>query len=182
MPLMKTAAIGLGAGTREGGGHPNILRIFTGEQAASGVASEQLLRVETNIDDMNPQIYPYLIEKLLVAGALDAYCVPAVMKKGRPAIVFSVLCREEKLGEIFSILISETTSLGARISRVERLCIDRRVETVETAFGAIKIKIGIMDGRAVNVMPEYEDCAAAAARCGAPLAAVMEAARAAAGK
>lgn len=179
LPPMKLEGIGCGAGGRETT-RPNMLRIFLGETARAGLTLEPIIQVQANIDDMNPQVYPYLIERLLAAGARDAYIEPVTMKKGRPASVFNAFCGQETLEAVIAIIIEETTTLGVRILRAERACIDRAIATVDTVFGPVNIKIGIMDGKVANVMPEYEDCAAAARRAGAPLLAVMDAARAAA--
>jgi len=180
MPLMKVQTIGYGAGSADPHSHANVLRVFIGEAESLDIHMEPVVHVQTNIDDMNPQVFPFLMERLLEAGALDAYFQQAVMKKGRPAVIFSFLCRPEDLDKLYRILLAESTTLGARVLRTERICIDRRMASVDTEFGKISIKIGIAGGVITNVMPEYEDCAAAARKAGAPVSQVMEAARAAA--
>ena len=162
MPLMKVKSIGYGAGSADPHSHANVLRIFIGEAESADIHCEPVLHVQTNIDDMNPQIFPFLMERLLEAGALDAYFQQAVMKKGRPAVIFSFLCKPEDLDRLFGILLAESTTLGARVFRTERLCIGRRMAAVDTEFGKISVKIGTAGGVITNVMPEYEDCATAA--------------------
>ncbi len=146
---------GYGAGTREVPGRANVVRILMG---SSGEAGADLVSVvETNIDDMNPEIYGYLLEKLLGAGALDAFLTPLIGKKNRPAVQVTVLCSLELEPAMADILLRETTSLGVRISRSLRTCIRRERRTVQTRWGEVHVKIG-QHGELTKAAPEYEDC------------------------
>jgi uncharacterized protein (TIGR00299 family) protein len=146
---------GYGAGTREVPGRANVVRILMG---SSGEAGADLVSVvETNIDDMNPEIYGYLIEHLLGAGALDAFLTPLIGKKNRPAVQVTVLCSLELEPAMADILLRETTSLGVRISRSLRTCIRRERRMVQTRWGAVHVKIG-QHGALTKAAPEYEDC------------------------
>ena len=124
--------------------------------------------LETNIDDMSPEVHGYVIERLLGAGALDAYLIPVLMKKGRPGVVISVLCRPEDASDLRGLLFAETTTLGIRTSKVQRDCLPREMKMVDTPFGAIRIKVARWaDGE--KAAPEYEDCRRAAEAHRVPL-------------
>ncbi len=148
-------SIGYGAGTKEFAQIPNLLRVVIGE-IASNVEQEQIVTVETNIDDMNPQIYPYLIEKLLASGAHDAYLVPIIMKKGRPGILLSVMVGTERLDAITQIIYTHTTTIGVRIQKIDRKKLPRTHVEVPTSFGTIKAKSVLRDGKEV-MTPEFEE-------------------------
>ncbi len=172
---MRLQAVGYGAGTRMTP-EPNILRVLLGEAAAAEDAqAETLDLLETNIDDMNPEIHGYVVERLLAAGALDAYLTPVIMKKNRPAIVISVLCRPADTARLRDLLFAETTTLGIRTQQVARNCLPRTSEQVETPFGPVRIKIGRWGPDLQKAAPEYEDCRAAAQAHNVPLRAVYEA-------
>lgn len=185
MPEMTLRRVGCGAGGTDFP-HPNILRAFLGRPSSGGespggpAASGEIFHLSTNIDDMDPRICGYVCERLLDMGALDVYTEPVYMKKNRPGFVLNVLCGPEMMSRAIEFIIRETTTLGVRYRRVRRVCADRRIETVETEYGPLRVKLGYMSGGLVNANPEYEDCAAAARSSGAPLADVMEAARRAA--
>jgi hypothetical protein len=182
MPLMVTTGDAVSAGTRDSVEHPNVLRVFLGrgaadeEECGDTLDAEDMLEIQANIDDMNPQVYPYVIERLLAAGARDAFVTPVVMKKGRPGHLLHVLCRAAGRDAVLDIVLRETTTLGAREIPCSRVCLERHMCSVETVYGPIRMKIGVLDGCVANVMPEYEDCAAAARDMEAPLRAVMDAA------
>ena len=185
MPTMKLDAVGYGAGTRKTKG-PNLLRMMIGERRIEGVAleaggcvDEQIL-IETNIDDSTPEKLAYLVEKLLEAEAADAWMTQVIMKKGRPGVVLSVLCPSERAERLMDVIFNESSTFGVRVNKMERHCLERRSETVETEYGAIRVKIGTWRKRDVTFSPEYEDCRAAAEKHGVPLQVVFEAARAAA--
>ena len=174
--------IGYGAGTRNVE-IPNVLRVnmgiwdeTEGAGKASGSAVERLLMLECNLDDLNPEIMPYVLEKLLAAGALDAWLQPVIMKKGRPAQTLKVLCRPEQRQVMEPIMFAETTTLGVRAFVVERTALDRRWKTVQTPWGGVRIKEGLLDGKVVNAVPEFEDCKKIAEANGVPLKAVEVAA------
>jgi hypothetical protein len=181
IPAMRLRTAGHGAGTRTSP-EPNILRVLLGDAACppGGDAEEEALDLlETNIDDMNPELYGYVIEQLFAAGALDAHLVPVIMKKNRPGVVLSVLCRPEDTARLRGLLFAETTTLGIRRQRVARSCLARASETVETPYGAVRIKIARWGEGASKAAPEYEDCRAAAQAHGVPLREVYAAALAA---
>jgi len=140
---------------------------------AAAPETEDLSVLETNIDDMNPQVYGYLFEHLLDAGALDVYCTPITMKKNRPGTMLSVLCRGTDAARFQATLLRETTTLGVRSHMVRRSKAERVEETVDTPMGPVRVKIKLLDGRAAAVTPEYEDCAAIARREERPLLEVL---------
>jgi len=169
---MRVTAVGYGAGTKEFPELPNLLRVMVAE-ADVDLEHEEILLVETNIDDMNPQVYPYLIERLLAAGAHDAYCVPVVMKKGRPGILVSAMVGQAALDAVTAVLYAETTTIGLRIHPVSRRKLPRRHLTVETSFGPLQAKAVLRDGREV-VAPEFEECRRIAVERKLPLRSVIQ--------
>ncbi len=178
IPAMTLTAVGYGAGTRTTP-EPNVLRVLLGEAVDDREdATQTLTLLETNIDDMNPEIYGYVIERLLGAGALDAYLTPIIMKKGRPAVVLSALCQPSAAAALRDLLFAETTTLGVRVQQVTRHCLPRTSTTVTTPYGPIRVKVAALaDGS--KAAPEYEDCRRAAETHGAPLLQVYAAAIAA---
>lgn len=169
-PLMRVEKVGYGAGTYEIE-IPNLLRINVGNVEQG---SKKMKVVETNIDDMNPQFYEYIMEKLFEKGALDVYFTPIQMKKNRPATKISVIVDAENLFKINEILLKETTTLGVRIFDIEREIVDRKIKEVETQFGKVKVKVGILDGKTVNIAPEYEECKKIAKEKGLPIKTVYQ--------
>lgn len=125
--------------------------------------------IETNIDDMNPQIYEYVFEKLMEHGALDVYLTNIIMKKGRPAVKLTVLANQKDTEKLLNIIFDETTSIGIRILRAERKILTRKIKEVDTKYGKIRVKISRLNGITKNVMPEYEDCKRAAEKFKVPL-------------
>jgi uncharacterized protein (TIGR00299 family) protein len=178
LPQMKIERTGYGAGTREYENFPNALRLMLGddESLASGT-QERLLVIETNIDDMSPQLFGHVMERALASGALDCYSIPVQMKKNRPGVLLSILCRPDERESMTELLFRETTTLGVRCYEVERRALERETVRVETPFGAIDVKVARMNGRVVNVKPEYEQCREAALQTGEALRVVEEAAR-----
>jgi uncharacterized protein (TIGR00299 family) protein len=180
LPLMKIEGTGYGAGTREYQNFPNVLRVIVGEGAAKDAdTAERLLMVETNIDDMSPQLFGYVMEKALAEGALDCYFTPVQMKKNRPGVLLQILCRPADLEAMCGLLFSETTTLGVRSYEVERRALERETVRVETPYGPIDVKVARIDGRVAKEMPEYEQCRAAAESAGVALRLVEAAALAA---
>ena len=171
-------AVGYGAGRRDLEAVPNLLRLRLGERAP---ASERVLLIEANIDDMNPEVYGYLFDRLLAQGAYDVYAAPVLMKKGRPGNVLSVLAPAGRLDELAEIVLRETTTIGLRYYGVERRVLERQLRTVATPYGAVGVKFSWIDGRD-RVAPEYDDCARLAQEHQVPLLSVYEAARTAATK
>jgi uncharacterized protein (TIGR00299 family) protein len=172
LPAMRPEAVGYGAGSREGGGRPNVLRILVGPEAATGDA-ETVLVLEAEIDDMSPQLFPPLVERLLGAGALDVFGTPILMKKGRPGLLISLLCPAADRASLEEILFAETTTLGVRFAQWRRSVLEREVVPVTTAYGTIGIKVGRRGGTLVNAQPEFEDCRRAAEERGVPVKEVV---------
>lgn len=183
VPPMKIAATGYGAGTRNHQKFPNALRVFVGETEGASVPDETLLMIETNIDDLSPQVIGYAMDRAFDLGALDCYLTHTQMKKNRPGLLFSILCRPEDREKFLQMLFTETTTIGARSYEVARRTLVRETIRVETQFGAIDVKVAYLDNGAnngaANAMPEFEQCRAAARHAGVPLREVQEAARAA---
>ena len=183
IPRMKLQSTGYGAGTREYQKFPNALRVLIGEETvsdASGltVADEQRLwMIETNMDDISPQILGHVMERAFELGALDCYFTSVQMKKNRPGVLLSVLCAAEQRAALNEMLFSETTTLGVRAYEVERRALQREVVTVETQYGPIDVKVARLNGHVVKEMPEYEQCRQAARAAEVPLRIVEDAAR-----
>lgn len=135
---------------------------------------DDIIVIETNIDDMNPQFYPHLIDQLLGAGALDAYLIPIIMKKGRPGVLLSALARPEQAEDLADLILRETTSIGVRLYPAHRRTLTRRIVPIDTLFGPIRLKVVHADDLA-RYTPEYEDCLKAAQTAGVPLAEVYTA-------
>eukprot|EP00899_Mesostigma_viride_P021637 jgi/Mesvir1/29475/Mv23046-RA.1 len=135
---------------------------------------EQLATIETNLDDLNPQVLAYATERLFQQGALDVWVVQALMKKGRPASILNVLCRTEEADKLLRVIFQETSSLGARVRACERVSLPRAWERVDTPWGPVRLKQGYMDESLVNSHPEYEDCAMIARTHGVPIQVVMD--------
>jgi uncharacterized protein (TIGR00299 family) protein len=176
-PAMTLGRVGLGAGRRELP-FPNIVRVWLGETASrgDGLIVETLTLLETNIDDLNPQIYEHVLNRLLAAGALDVTLTPMQMKKNRPATQLTVLCRPGDADALLPIILKETTTLGVRRSTIERVSLPRSIETVETRYGSIRVKV-VRWQDIDRAVPEYDDCKRAAEASGAALIDVMQAAR-----
>jgi pyridinium-3,5-bisthiocarboxylic acid mononucleotide nickel chelatase len=176
-PEMKIERSGYGAGTRDFPGHPNVVRLTLGEAVsttlAASTASETITVLEANLDDLNPQVFGYVIDRLFDEGALDAFGVPVQMKKNRPGIVLTVLCKPEAADKLSQILFSETTTLGVRRRDEARQTLARRLERVSTSWGEVRIKIASMNGTDTNYAPEYEDCRQIAVEHHVPLKQVM---------
>src|SRR5881296_915825 len=169
MPPMRVRAIGYGAGTKQFDGHPNLLRAFLGDFLDEPVLRETVLVLETTIDDMNPQLYGHLMERLFAAGALEVFYTPIQMKKNRPGTKVTVICPEPKLEEVTTVVFRETTTIGFRYQPMGRIELARRIDTAKTPFGPIRMKVSVHNGQVVQATPEYEDCRRAALKTGAPL-------------
>jgi hypothetical protein len=182
-PEMKVEKSGYGAGTRDFPGHPNVVRLTVGENAqnalAAKTASDTITVLEANLDDLNPQVFGYVIDRLLEEGALDVFGKPVQMKKNRPGMILTVLCKPPDAARLTQIVFAETTTLGVRRRDEIRQTLARRWESVATPWGEVRIKIASMNGTVTNYAPEYEDCRRIAAEHHVPLKSVMqEAARA----
>jgi pyridinium-3,5-bisthiocarboxylic acid mononucleotide nickel chelatase len=156
LPPMKIVDDGYGAGDHIIPEMPNMLRVVMGE--VSTMPDEELVLIETNIDDMNPEFYELAMESLFKAGALDVYLTPIIMKKSRPANKISVLSSETNRIKMTEILLHETSSFGVRYSRVGRTVLEREMKTVKTKWGPVKIKIGELNGLVIRISPEFEEC------------------------
>lgn len=182
LPELTLEKAGYGAGSRETA-RPNLLRMMTGSRniRPEGELEEQLM-LETNIDDSTPEQLAWLTEKLLAAGAADVWMAPVVMKKGRLATQLTVLCPPDSSDRLMELIFRESSTFGVRVSRLERHCLKRRFESVKTAWGEVRVKVGSWQGSDVTRSPEYEDCRRLAEQHGVPLKAVYEAAKAAPGR
>jgi uncharacterized protein (TIGR00299 family) protein len=181
-PLMKIEKIGYGAGEREFS-IPNLLRVSIGEKILSdrdlmdGYVHDEALLIETNIDDINPEFYDYIMDKLFSQGALDVFLTPIQMKKNRPAQMFSIIVYEQNLKEILEVLFSESTTLGVRIKEVKRLKLTQQNFIAETKYGKIKVKVGIFKEDIKTIAPEYQDCQKIAQQYQVPLKEIYEEAK-----
>lgn len=171
--------IGYGAGDSDFDDRPNLLRVLLGS-APPEVGVDSLLLLEANLDDLNPELYDYVMERLFAAGARDVFLAPIHMKKNRPAVLLSVLADVARRDALAALLFNETSTLGVRISPVERLRVDRETREVETRFGRVRVKLGHGPGGHLNVAPEYEDCRRVAEASRVPLKIVYQEAVAAA--
>jgi uncharacterized protein (TIGR00299 family) protein len=176
---LRVEHVGYGAGDRELPDRPNLLRVLVGERGAA-IGIDSLLVLETNLDDFNPELCGHVMDRLFAEGARDVFFTPIHMKKNRPATLLSVLADPERRERLVATLFSETSTLGIRVSPVERLRIERESREVETRFGRVRVKLGRDPGGHVNVSPEYEDCKRVAVASGAPLKIVYQEATAAA--
>jgi uncharacterized protein (TIGR00299 family) protein len=172
--------VGYGAGTKDFSDRPNVLRLILGRRASSELASDEVIEIEANIDDLNPQIYDHLSERLFAAGARDVTLTPTIMKKGRPGVILSILAEPAKRDQIAEIIFAETTTIGLRFHPMARLKLERRIATVATRYGAIRVKVSGDPLDPATVAPEYEDCRQAALDHKVPLKIVIEEAAAAA--
>jgi uncharacterized protein (TIGR00299 family) protein len=188
MPAMKIDRIGYGAGDRDPKAFPNVIRLLIGEEAVgtflkdgapppSGI--EPVVLLECEIDDMNPQLYGPLMDRLQAAGALDVYYAAIQMKKGRPGTLVSVLAHPPAREALTQILFQETTTIGVRFQEMQRERLERHIVTVETPLGAIRVKVASRNGHVLNASPEFDDCVRIAAERGVPIKAVQAAALAA---
>ena len=171
-PVMRTSAVGYGFGRRELP-WPNALRLWLGElddeDAVDQWSSPTELLLETNIDDMNPEFYEPLIERLFDAGALDVFLTPISMKRGRPATKLSVICAENLRDELDAILIEHSSTLGVRAIPIDRTKAGRRIERVVTRWGDVRVKLKIWHGRVLDATPEYADCLSITRETGMPI-------------
>ena len=170
-PGMTVSAIGYGAGSIELEGQPNVVRIMIGEAADKVVAGfdEEISVIEANLDDMNPQIYGYFLEKALAAGALDVYTTPVQMKKNRPGTLLTLLCKPQDTNSLMSLVFAETTTFGARTYRAQRRTLPRESVSVHTQFGDVRVKLSRLNGRILHVAPEFDDCRKLAVEKNIPL-------------
>ena len=177
MPALTVESVGYGAGTKDLPGTPNVLRCFLGQRADGSPADETVLQVETTIDDMSPQLYETLIERVFDAGALDVFLQPVIMKRGRPGVVVTALCAPERVGDLSRALFEESTTIGVRWTAYERARLPREMVTLTTSLGPIIFKVSRLDGRPVTVTPEFEEVRRIARDKGLPVREALERAR-----
>jgi pyridinium-3,5-bisthiocarboxylic acid mononucleotide nickel chelatase len=178
LPLLTSHTVGYGAGKADPDGWPNVLRLFLGqEEPVSLITSERIIQLETNIDDMNPQLYDQMMTHLFDAGALDVSLTPTLMKRNRPGTIVTVVAWPKDLQPLTTILLSETTTLGVRIQKLERAVVPRLVQTVLLPHGSVRVKIAELGKGQVKIMPEYRDCAALAERTKQPIQSIIDLAR-----
>lgn len=175
LPLIRPTAIGYGAGQADPEDWPNVLRVFLGEAGpASWAGAQTVLQIETNLDDLNPQAYETVLERLFAAGALDVTLTPVIMKQGRPGIVLSALAPHEKAEAVADLVLRETTTLGVRMLEVHRKVLPRRMRTVRTSGGPVRIKLAEAEDGFMKAAPEYQDCKRIAERTGRPVREVLD--------
>jgi len=155
MPAMTVTSIGYGAGTRDLEA-PNVVRVFIGESSAD-TSLETILQLETTVDDMSPQLYEPLMDRLFAAGALDVYLTPVLMKKSRPGVVVTVLCPPDAVNALTRACFEESTTIGVRWTAYQRQRLDRQMTTLQTSLGALAYKVSRLDGRVVTVTPEFDE-------------------------
>jgi pyridinium-3,5-bisthiocarboxylic acid mononucleotide nickel chelatase len=175
VPAMRVRTIGYGAGTRDFKDAPNVLRVLIGEADATA-PSHSVVVIEAEIDDMNPQIFGLLMDRLLAQGALDVYYTPIQMKKNRPGTLLTIVAAPDLRQRLTATVFRETTTIGVRYREMTRECLDRETVSVDTPFGAVRIKVARRDGRVLNASPEFDDCARLAREQDLPLKDVQAAA------
>ena len=179
IPEMTLQAVGYGAGSADLREKANVLRILIGENATSEAGEHwdaPVSVIETNLDDMSPQIYGYFVERALAAGALDVFSTAVQMKKNRPGVLLTILCDAAHTARLIDLVFRETTTIGVRTYDVRRKVLDRELVPVVTPFGEVRMKVSRMNGSVLNATPEYEDCQRLAAEKGIPLKQVIAAA------
>jgi uncharacterized protein (TIGR00299 family) protein len=177
MPAMTVERVGYGAGTTDLPGTPNVLRVFVGQ--ATGVAETQTIaQVETTIDDMSPQLYEPLVDRLLEAGALDVFLTPVIMKRSRPGTVLTALCPPERVDDLARVLFAESSTIGVRWSEMARTRLEREMVTLTTAYGPLPFKVSRLEGRVITMTPEFADVVRIAREKSLPVREVLDQARA----
>lgn len=175
MPAMKSTAVGYGAGDRDPDGWPNVLRVFLEDESTPATRqTERVIQIETNLDDLSPQTYEYVMEQLFHVGAVDVALAPVVMKKSRPGVILSCLAPMDRTDAVLDVLFQETTTLGVRLHEIDRRVLQRRIVPVTTQGGIVRMKVADIGAGWEKAAPEYEDCKAIAKRTGRPLKAVKE--------
>lgn len=174
LPLMRPTSIGYGAGSADPEGWPNALRIFVGDSVSSTRGTDTIVQVETNVDDLHPQAYETIMERLFSAGAVDVTLTPAIMKHERPGIIVMALVPPARAQAIADILLRETSSLGVRMHEMQRMVLPRRMDVVQTANGAVRMKVAELGDGQVKAAPEYQDCKRIADQTGQAIRDVME--------
>lgn len=179
MPPMTLAAVGYGAGSRSYEGHPNVLRAILGESPGRPGAGDQVVVMECTIDDMNPQAYGFLMDRLFRDGAHEVFYTPVQMKKSRPGVLVTVVAPQARFGELAAAIFEETTTIGLRHRITDRIELDREMIPVQTPFGRVMVKVSSWRGGPVQAQPEYDDCRRIAESRRVPLKEIQAAALAA---
>lgn len=174
LPETRIERVGYGAGNKNIRTMPNTLRILIGEEINADRGKDFVIIIETNIDDMNPQIYEHVMERLFKAGALDVFLENIIMKKGRPALKLTVISSEHDIEKLTNILFEETTTIGLRFYKALRKTLDREIKKIKTKYGVVRIKISSLKGNIVNISPEYEDLKAIAKKTKIPIKKIAE--------
>lgn len=176
MPGMSVEKIGIGAGNKDFKERANVLRIFVGKLSAVGYqpSAPAVTVIETNIDDMNPQVYEYVMEKLFKAGALDVFLTQVIMKKSRPGVKLSVICNDSDKDNLMQIIFEETTTIGLRFYSAGRKTMEREVREISSALGKVRVKISKLGSNIIKTIPEYEDCKKLAKKLNLPLLEVIK--------
>jgi uncharacterized protein (DUF111 family) len=156
LPPMNAERVGYGAGDRELEGRPNVLRVIMGQQSAT-IAARDVVVIECEIDDMNPQIFGSLMDQLHAAGALDVFYAAIQMKKNRPGTLMTIIARPEDRARLVELVFRETTTIGVRYTDMRRECLERETISIETPVGEVRFKIARRDGRVLNAQPEFDD-------------------------
>ena len=172
---MRVEAIGYGAGSRDFPDTPNVLRVLIGE-ADAAAPSHEVVVIEAEIDDMNPQIFGVVMDRLLGQGALDVFYTPIQMKKNRPGTLISVIAPPDARERLTSTIFRETTTIGVRYREMRRECLDRETMSVQTPYGTVRVKVARRNGETLNASPEFDDCVRCAADSGLPVKDVQAAA------
>ena len=175
LPPMRPSAIGYGAGSADPEGWPNVLRVFLGESLpASRGDTETVVQMETNLDDLNPQAYETVMDRLFAAGALDVTLTPVIMKRGRPGIVLAALVSREQAEAVAGVVLRETTALGVRMQEMSRRVLPRRIQPVQTRHGVVRVKVAETERGQTKAIPEYRDCKRIAEQTGQPVREIMD--------
>ena len=180
-PVMVVSTVGYGSGMRDLEDRANVLRVLVG-QTQELPETEPIVVIEANMDDLPPEFYPPLMQDVLRAGARDVFITPIVGKKGRPGHLLTILCEEQRVAELTPLIFRDTTTLGFRMRVEQRVCLQRAWKNVDTPWGAVRVKIGSLNGDVTNVAPEFEDCRERAEAAGVSVLAVYTSASAAAAK
>lgn len=175
MPAMHVRAVGYGAGTMDLD-TPNVLRLFVGETAVAA-PTETILQVETTVDDMSPQLYEPLLERLLEAGALDVFLTPVIMKRSRPGVMLTALCEPARVADLSRVLFEESSTIGVRWTAYQRERLEREIVRLTTAYGPVGFKVSRLEGRVITVTPEFEEVRRIARDKGLAVREVLEQAR-----
>ncbi|MEZ5285524.1 MAG: nickel pincer cofactor biosynthesis protein LarC [Vicinamibacterales bacterium] len=176
MPAMRVSRVGYGAGDRDLPETPNVVRVFVGE-ADQSAAAMQVAVLACEIDDMNPQIFGVVMDRLYAAGALEVFYQPVQMKKNRPGTLMTVVCAPDRRDALAALVFRETTTIGIRYQEMARLCLDREFVPVDTPYGVVRCKIARLDGQVLNAQPEFDDLARLAAEHDVPIKMVQAAAQ-----